>query len=103
MDIKIVPTLQAPLKRRTPTQIAKGRPTVVVQLEEEITLEIDGSFLVKYPRGLNHCPCPVANALVAQGGEIVRADGSFLRRDAANPAPQTRYPSPFSGSMRWSI
>jgi hypothetical protein len=103
MDIKIVPTLQAPLQRRTPRQVAKGRNTVTVHLEEEITLEIDGSILVTYPRGLSAAPCEVANALAAQGADIVRADGTFIERDAAPKPKPARYPSPFSGSMRFPI
>jgi hypothetical protein len=102
MEIKVIAEPQAPLRRITPEELAEGRRTVTVWLEKSVTLQIEGC-LATYGPGEHQAPCVIANILFQQGGEIVRADGSFLQRDSPKPASQTRFPSPFSGSMRFPI
>jgi hypothetical protein len=101
MQIKVVAAPPAPLKVVTPEELAEGRSTVTVRLPRAITLEIEGC-IVTFPEGDSEAVCPIANALFAQGAEIVGADGSFIKRDVAKPV-QMRYPSPFSGTKRWKI
>lgn len=105
MEIRIVTEPPAPPKRKTPAQIAKGRTTITVVLESSITIEIDeidGRTLVTYSPGEHRAPPEVANALFAAGAEKVGPDGLFIKRDSVKPATM-RYPSPFSGSMRYRI
>jgi hypothetical protein len=102
MEIRVIETPPSPLKVMTPEELAEGRNTVSVWLAKSITLQIENA-VVTYPAGEHQAPCVIANILFAQGAEIVRADGSFLQRDSPKPAAKTRFPSPFSGSMRFPI
>jgi hypothetical protein len=102
MEIKVLATPPTPLKVVTPEELAEGRNTVIVFLERPITLEIEGC-IATYPVGQSAAPCVIANILFAQGAaERVGPDGCFIKRDVPKPA-QTKYPSPFGGTMRWSI
>jgi hypothetical protein len=97
MDIRVVETPKAPLKKRTPAQLAKGRQTVTVLLEQSITLEVDG-MVVTYPSGFSQAPCEIANALFSQGGEF---PGTDIKRDI--PKKQTQWPEPTRGGLAGCI
>jgi hypothetical protein len=100
MNIKIVEAKARP-KKRTPEQLAKGHNTVFVELKTPITIEID-DMTVTFPAGVTATPAEVANYLFAQGAEVLRPDGTYMKRDAPKPAPM-RYPDPFGGTMRWKL
>jgi hypothetical protein len=101
MDIKVIEAPPAPLKVVTPEELAEGRPTVTVVLQRPITLQID-DCICTYAIGEHQAPAVVANILFSQGADVVGADGCFIKRDRPKPE-QMKYPSPFSGVMRWQI
>jgi hypothetical protein len=101
MEIRVVEAPPAPLKVVTPEELAEGRPTVPVVLQRPITLQID-DCICTYAIGDHQVPAIIANILFAEGGEIVGADGCFIKRDRPKPPPP-RYPDPFGGNMRWKL
>jgi hypothetical protein len=100
MQIKQIAQPQEPLRRMDPSEVLADRNPVYVHLDNEITLQLEGSAIVTYPRGQVAAPAIVANALVEAGGLIIGSN--FPPRTDAKPA-KTRYPDPFGGSMRWKI
>ena len=97
MEIKVIAEPQAPLRRMTPEELAEGRKTVTVRLERPITLQVE-NCIVTFPEGESEAVCPIANALFAQGAEIV---GTDIKRDSAKP--QSRWPTPTNGGLAGSI
>jgi hypothetical protein len=101
MEIRVIAAPPAPLKVVTPEELAEGRPTVTVVLERPVTLQVE-NCICTYEIGEHQAPCVVANILFSEGADVVGADGGFIKRNRPKPAPM-RYPSPFSGVMRWKL
>jgi hypothetical protein len=102
MDIRVVEAPPTPLKVVTPEELCEGRPTVTVVLERPITLQVE-TCIVTYSIGEHRAPCVIANILFAQGGEIVGADGCFIKRESPKPAPMRYVGGPFEGTRRWKL